>query len=172
MSDCRGEDVEYLKYRIMRVSITIIILTVTGGLLIMCFNTIQGNKKKQTAELTEYFESVSGVRIKDLCIKEDGEITHTRKSEKVDICFTLRDGCATLLESRFKETGHSVVRDSGSLPGLEGYQFADKFKQEDILGWYSLFETVKKPFGVRTSAEVLIYITKDQSGIEHVYVFK
>ena len=35
-----------------------------------------------------------------------------------------------------------------------------------------IFETVKKPFGVRTSVETLIYITRDQGGIEHVYVFR
>lgn len=163
---------DYWKNRILKLMIIITILAVVGGLLIMLINMIRENKKTQTTELAVYFESVTGVSIKDLCQKEEGEITYTRKYEKADICFTLKTGGTALLESRFEEIGYSVIRDPGSLPGLGGYQYADQFKQEDILGWFCLFETVKKPLGARTSAEILIYITRDQRGIEHAYVFR
>ena len=143
-----------------------------GGFIIMLMNPLRGNKKKQTAELAEYFESVSSVSIKDLCTKEEGKITYTRNTEKADICFTLKAGGAASLESRFEESGYSIIRDPGSLPGLDGYRFSDNLHEEEILGWYTIFETVKKPFGVRTSVETLIYITRDQGGIEHVYVFR
>ena len=122
----------------------------------MLMNPLRGNKKKQTAELAEYFESVSSVSIKDLCTKEEGKITYTRNTEKADICFTLKAGGAASLESRFEESGYSIIRDPGSLPGLDGYRFSDNLHEEEILGWYT----------------ILIYITRDQGGIEHVYVFR
>ena len=68
----------------------------------MLMNPLRGNKKKQTAELAEYFESVSSVSIKDICTKEEGEITNTRNTGKADICFTLKAGGAAQLESRFE----------------------------------------------------------------------
>lgn len=157
---------------LLRLIVFIAALAAGGILCNMFFKNIWKNEKKQSEGLVEYFESMTGVPIKDFCLKEEGEITSSRSSEKVDLCFTLTEGGAEQVAKRLEEKGYRAARGEFGLPGLSGYQFSKAFREEDILGWYSIFETVSKPFGVKTSAETMIYVTKQKEGTEHIYVFK
>lgn len=164
---------EHRKNRVLRfVAFIILFMILLGCVEAFLFNAPQRDKKIQTAGAVEYFESVSNVGIKDLCVSGEGWVSYTGNAEKADICLTLKTGGAAQLENRFKESGHGILRVSGRLPGLDGYRFSDKLHNDDILGWYVIFQTINKPFGVRTSEETLIYITRDAGGIEHVYIFR
>lgn len=149
----------------------LIVLTIAVCLTFLSVRILRKEPEKQTAGLAEYFESVSNVRIKDLCTGEDGEIIYKRNTAKADICFTLKTGGTVQLENRFQESGRSVIRDPGTLPGLDGYRFSGQLHQEEVVGWYALFKTVNRPLEGNTSEETLIYITKGRDGAEHVYVF-
>lgn len=111
-----------------------------------------------TAGLTGQAEEITGIRIKDVCLKESGRTS----ADYVAIRLELKDGGARTIAERMKRPS---VDGNLPVPEYNGCEQAKQLAKETVMKRYYFFED-----GTRTRS-LEMYLTEDDNGTEYMYLF-